>query len=169
VANTLWAYATMGRRPGERALGALEARVEEVARESSSQELSIILWAYATMGRIPGEWALGAMQARAIDIGAEQFSTQDRSMLDLYPPVCTPDGTSQRQCKGFGSASCREAFAAGGTSTSESQKQVRHPTPCTPHSYPGGGRAREREIGRETERQRDNEKERGREKDRECD
>ena len=26
VANTLWAYATMGRRPGERVLGALEAR-----------------------------------------------------------------------------------------------------------------------------------------------
>ena len=26
VANTLWAYATMGRKPGERALGALEAR-----------------------------------------------------------------------------------------------------------------------------------------------
>ena len=26
VANILWSYATMGRRPGERALGALEAR-----------------------------------------------------------------------------------------------------------------------------------------------
>ena len=49
VANTLWAYATMGRRPGEQVLGALEARVEEVANVFNSQDVANTLWAYATM------------------------------------------------------------------------------------------------------------------------
>ena len=36
-------------------LPALEARVEEVARECTSRYVANILWAYATMGRRPGE------------------------------------------------------------------------------------------------------------------
>ena len=51
VSNILWAYATTGRRPGERVLGALEERVEEVTRYCSTQSVSNILWAFATMRR----------------------------------------------------------------------------------------------------------------------
>ena len=39
--------------PGERMLGALEARVEEMARECNSQDVDNALWAYAKMGRRP--------------------------------------------------------------------------------------------------------------------
>ena len=42
MANTLWAYATMGRKPGEQVLGALEARMEEVAKDCNSQEHGLV-------------------------------------------------------------------------------------------------------------------------------
>ena len=66
MANTLWAYATMRRKPGKRAQGALEARVEEVARECNSQ-----LWAYAKMGMTPGEGALGALEEWVEEVARE--------------------------------------------------------------------------------------------------
>jgi hypothetical protein len=37
VANTLWAYATMGIKPGERMIRLLEGRVEELSGEFNSQ------------------------------------------------------------------------------------------------------------------------------------
>ena len=55
VANTLWAYATMGRRPGERLIRALEAQAEATAASFNAQNVANTLWAYATMGRQPGD------------------------------------------------------------------------------------------------------------------
>ena len=54
LSNTLWAYATMGRGPGERVMGMLEGRMGEVVREYNAQELSNTLWAYAKLGMWPG-------------------------------------------------------------------------------------------------------------------
>ena len=56
VANTLWAYATMSRKPGERLMNALEERAQAVAASFTTQEVSNTLWAYAVVGRQPG-WA----------------------------------------------------------------------------------------------------------------
>ena len=64
VANTLWAYATMGREPGTGLMKALEGRAEAVAGTLNAQDVANTLWAYATMGREPG---LGMM--RALEIG----------------------------------------------------------------------------------------------------
>jgi len=50
VANTLWAYATMGRKPGERMIDLLEGR-SEVSGEFKPQAVSQIRFAYETMGR----------------------------------------------------------------------------------------------------------------------
>ena len=66
VANTSWAYATMGRAPGERALRALEARVEEVVRECNSETVTNTSRAYATM-----RWALAALDARAVVLSTD--------------------------------------------------------------------------------------------------
>ena len=54
----------MGRKPGERALGALEARLEEEAGRGTSQDVAYISGACATLGRKPSERALAALQAR---------------------------------------------------------------------------------------------------------
>jgi hypothetical protein len=50
VANTLWAYATMGREPGAGVMQGLEGRAEALAGTFNTQDLANKLWAYATMG-----------------------------------------------------------------------------------------------------------------------
>ena len=54
LANTLWAYATMGRAPGTGVMRELEGRAEAVAGSFNAQDVANTLWAYATMGREPG-------------------------------------------------------------------------------------------------------------------
>ena len=45
VANTLWAFATMGTKPGERMMGQLERRAEAISGEFNSQDVANTLWA----------------------------------------------------------------------------------------------------------------------------
>ena len=67
VAKTLWAYAIMKRRPGERMMELLEGRVEELLGQFSSQNIAKLLWAYdmlwayEMMGRKNVLWAYERM------------------------------------------------------------------------------------------------------------
>jgi hypothetical protein len=45
VANTLWAFATMGKQPGERMIAQLERRAEAISGEFIPQEVGNTLWA----------------------------------------------------------------------------------------------------------------------------
>ena len=47
VANTLWAYATMGRKPGAGVMRELEGRAEVLAGTFKAQGVENTLWAYA--------------------------------------------------------------------------------------------------------------------------
>ena len=47
VANTLWAFAMMGTKPGEQMMGQLERRAETLSGELNSQEVANTLWAFA--------------------------------------------------------------------------------------------------------------------------
>jgi hypothetical protein len=76
VENTLWAYATMVRKPGERMMGQLEGRVEAISGEFNSRDVANTLWAYATMRRKPGERMMGQLEGRAEAISGE-FNSQD--------------------------------------------------------------------------------------------
>jgi hypothetical protein len=51
VANTVWAYATMGRGPGTGLMRALEGLAEALAGTLKAQEVANTLWAYALKGR----------------------------------------------------------------------------------------------------------------------
>jgi len=55
VANTLWAYATMGREPGAGLMRELEGRAEALAGTFTAQNVANTLWAYATWGGSPGQ------------------------------------------------------------------------------------------------------------------
>ncbi len=55
VPNTLWAFATMGRKPGGHVMDLLDRRVEVLAGEFKSQEVANTLWTLATMGRSRGK------------------------------------------------------------------------------------------------------------------
>ena len=65
VANTLWAYATMGRTPGAQMMMVLEGRAEAVAGTMNAQNVSNTLWAYATMGREPRAGMMRVLEGRA--------------------------------------------------------------------------------------------------------
>ena len=65
VANTLWAYAKMGREPGSGLMRELEGRAEAVAGTFNAQDDANTLWAYATMGRKPGAGMMRALEGRA--------------------------------------------------------------------------------------------------------
>ena len=51
VANTLWAYATMGREPGAGMTRELERRAEAVAGNFNAQGVANPLWAMRRWGR----------------------------------------------------------------------------------------------------------------------
>ena len=66
ISNTLWAYATMGERPGRVGVfGALEGRLRAVAKGFDRRHIANTLWAYATMGERPGRGWWGAGGAAA--------------------------------------------------------------------------------------------------------
>ncbi len=48
VANTLWAYATMGWEPGAGLMRDLEGRAEALAGTFNTQDVANTLWEYAT-------------------------------------------------------------------------------------------------------------------------
>jgi hypothetical protein len=76
VANTMWANATMGRKPGEGLMRALEGRAEALAGTFNAQNVANTLWAYATMGREPGAGTMRALEGRAEAL-AGTFNAQE--------------------------------------------------------------------------------------------
>ena len=50
VANTLWAYATMGRAPGAEVMRELEGLAQALAGTFKAQEVANTLWAYGRWG-----------------------------------------------------------------------------------------------------------------------
>ena len=64
VANTLWAYATMGREPGAGLMRELEGRAEAMTGTFNTQNVANTLWAYAMMGRGPGAGYIRELEGR---------------------------------------------------------------------------------------------------------
>jgi hypothetical protein len=92
VANTLWAYATIGTKPGERMMRQLERRSEVISGEFSSQHVANTLWAYATIGTRPGDRMMGQLERRSEAISGE-FNSQDvANTLWAYATIGTRPG-----------------------------------------------------------------------------
>jgi hypothetical protein len=53
IANTLWAYATLGRQPGAGLVSGLERRAADVAGKFKPQAIANTLWAYAVLDAPP--------------------------------------------------------------------------------------------------------------------
>jgi hypothetical protein len=78
ISHTLWSYAGMGKKPGERLMVLLERRMETISGEFSSQNVSDTLWTYSRMGRMPGERLMGLLEERVEAISGD-FDLQDVS------------------------------------------------------------------------------------------
>ena len=85
LANTMWAYATKGREPGEGVMRELEGRVEAVAGTLNVQELANTLWAYATMGREPGAGVMRVLEGQAEAVAGTFKAQEVANMLGREP------------------------------------------------------------------------------------
>jgi hypothetical protein len=84
VANTVWTYETMRRKPGDRVMGLLEGRAEAISGEFTSQDVASTLRTYATMGRQSGERVMGLLEGRAEAISGE-FKSQEVAKGEFKP------------------------------------------------------------------------------------
>jgi hypothetical protein len=83
VANTLWAYATMGREPGAWVMRGLEGRAEALAGTMNAQDVSTTLWAYATMGWKPWAGLMWVLEGRAQALAGTPDG-QDAGILEVW-------------------------------------------------------------------------------------
>jgi hypothetical protein len=68
LANTVWAYATLGRAPEADTWRTLETAAVRVAPGMVPQNLANTLWAYATLGRAPGAETWRALETAAVRV-----------------------------------------------------------------------------------------------------
>jgi hypothetical protein len=78
LASALWAVATLGVRPTEAQLRAIQEHAVEVADEFTPQGISNIIWAHAKMGEVPLPELLAALEKRAVAVAGE-FKPQEVS------------------------------------------------------------------------------------------
>jgi peptidoglycan hydrolase-like protein with peptidoglycan-binding domain len=80
VANLTWAYATLGRMPGDSTWAALETAARRVARDMKPQDVANLTWAYAKFGRMPGDNTWAALET-AMRRVARDMNSQDVANL----------------------------------------------------------------------------------------
>jgi hypothetical protein len=134
IANTLWAYATLGERPGAGVVGALEGRLRAVAGESTPQEIANTLWA-ACFFAIDSPQVLGGLLAAFGDSllpSADLSQFDERGLCQLHQVflMCSLDADvrgslpeSIRRLKDRLGDACRAAFVESSDYVTESRLQ----------------------------------------------
>lgn len=67
LANCLWAFATLQRKPPARLLTLLEVRIEQTAANAAPADIGDTLWAYASLDCSPGRPVLAALEKSMLD------------------------------------------------------------------------------------------------------
>jgi hypothetical protein len=80
IANTLWAFARMGTKPGERMMGLLERRAEAISGEFNSHDIIQIMWFCAKSKCKPSETLLAGLEEKALGL-TNSFKTHHLIML----------------------------------------------------------------------------------------
>ena len=86
MSNTLWAYATLGRAPGEELLRRLEARAAAVAESFNAQDVSNTLWSISSLGVLFSSSFSSVFSCRVLllDSNAVIFSTSHMSQIHQW-------------------------------------------------------------------------------------
>ena len=132
VANTLWAYATMGREPGAVVMRALEGRAEAVAGTFNAQEVANSLWAscvfFLLFDACQGWRCVHTFVQRLVSLGdAASFDTAQLCQVHQFflgcsvePRLCMEAVKDMWALK----ETCREAFECAKSAPSVTQRQV---------------------------------------------
>jgi hypothetical protein len=137
VANTLWAYATMGRKPGEGMMGQLERRAEAISGEFNSQEVANTLWSMCFFCTLSSDMDCGFL-AFLVSVASRldfQFfvglNTQQLCQVHQFFIACDMEESlglrlpaSIYALKGDLGPDCKAAFLAAPAQPSASQQQV---------------------------------------------
>jgi len=76
IANTLWAFATLGFRPSKALLVGLTEQTVAVQGDFKAQEISNTLWAFATLGLQPSEELMAGTMKQAVAVQGD-FNPQN--------------------------------------------------------------------------------------------
>ena len=68
LANTVWAYATLGRAPEPETWRTLDTAAARVAASMNPQALANTVWAYVTLGRAPEPEEWRALETAAVRV-----------------------------------------------------------------------------------------------------
>jgi hypothetical protein len=98
VSNALWAYATLGRMPGDETWAALEAAAGRVERDMNSQDVSNLVISYATLGRMPGDQTWAALEAAAGRLAPSMNSQDLANTVFAYATLSTLRGVELPSC-----------------------------------------------------------------------
>ena len=132
VANTLWAYATMGRAPGAGLMRELEGRAEALAGTFNAQDVANSLWAACVFFLLfdPGQgwrWVHTLVQ-RLVSLGeAASFNTAQLCQVHQFFVGCSVEPRLRMEAVNDMCAlkeTCREAFECAKSAPSGIQQQV---------------------------------------------
>jgi hypothetical protein len=73
----LWAYATLGKRPSQELLSALERQSILLLRRFNLSDIADTAWAYATLGMSPGERLVPNLEARAVTLAGKPSNAHE--------------------------------------------------------------------------------------------
>ena len=127
VANTLWAFATMGTKPGERMMVQLERRAEAISVDFNLQDISNTLWALCFFCLHFGLdlWFCSFLSCSlpSIDLDDQMHLSQMHQVFMLCDMIGGLSVSVQTLKEKLGS-SCKAAFSRRPAQASASQQQV---------------------------------------------
>jgi hypothetical protein len=134
LANTLWAYATMGREPGAGVMRGLEGRAEAVAGSFNAQGVANTLWAVCVlaMSNVISNAVVQVLFARLVSLcetpdKSWPLNTADLRQLHQFFVSCSLEEKMRVDKLNDVPAltdACRSAFVRAKTAPSASQQQV---------------------------------------------
>jgi hypothetical protein len=132
VANTLWAYATMGRAPGAGLMRELEGRAEALADTFTAQAVVNTLWAvcvfFLLVDPCQGWSWVHTLVQRLVSLGeAASFNTAQLCQVHQFFVSCSVEPRLRMEAVNDMCAlkeACREAFECTKSAPSATQQQV---------------------------------------------
>jgi len=133
VANTLWAYATMGRGPGAGLMRELEGRAEALAGTFNAQDVANTLWAACVFFFLFDPFGQGwrwvhTLEQRLVSLGeAASFNTAELCQVHQFFVSCSVDPKLRMEAINDMQAlkvTCREAFVCAKAAPSATQQHV---------------------------------------------
>jgi hypothetical protein len=131
IANTMWAYATMGTKPRKRMMGQLDRRAEAIAEKFNSQDIANTMWAICffcvQFNRSPRFCCFLSASLPSMDFVDQKHLCQLHQVFiscDMIETLHANLSVSVQTLKETLGPSCQAAFIGASVHPSASQQEV---------------------------------------------